>query len=797
MQQRTSIILFFAFLLPAYLMAQPGSIKGKVFNAINNNPIPYANVVIQNTTTGSTSDIDGFFEIRNLQPGLYNLEVSYIGYGKRIVYEIQVGSLGPAIVNIGLEEKTDTIAEIEITAEPFNKTPESPLSMRTIGSAEIERNPGGNRDISKVIQSLPGVASTVSFRNDIIIRGGSPGENRFFLDGIEVPNINHFATQGSSGGPIGMINVNFIREVDFYSGAFPANRGNALSSVFDFRQKDGNENKVITALTLGSSDYGLTLDGPAGRKTTFIFSARRSYLGWLFRLLKLPFLPVYNDAQFKVRTRLDKKNELTFIGLGSYDEFKLNKSANKTEYQQYILGNIPVNTQWSYVCGGAWKHFRNHSYSNLVVSRNQLHNKAVKYYNNDKSNPDNLNLDYVSQEIENKLRFENTWRWEGGWKLNAGAGFENVLYLNSTYSKRSIPSGVILLDYSSRLTFNKYAVFIQAGKAFFNERLSLSAGLRTDFSDYSTRMLNPIQQLSPRIALSYSLTSRFSLNASAGTFFQLPPYTVLGYRDSQNTLINRENHINYISVNHAVAGLEYMTSVNSKFTLEGFCKFYRHYPFLTNDSVSLANLGGDYGIIGNEPATPVSEGRAYGLEFMAQQKLFKGFYGIAAYTLVRSEFKDKNGDFVPSTWDNIHIIAMTLGKKFRFNWEIGLKWRLQGGRPYTPVDQDRSSIKAVWNVTGKGIPDYSLLNSERLKSVHQLDLRIDKKLFFKKWTLNVYFDIQNVYGFTTEYEPILLLVKDSNGDPLDDPDDPSKYQTKFIDQTVRTFYETLGIVVEF
>ncbi len=793
----SSIFLLFSFLILSDLMAQTGSIKGTIFNAINNNPIPFANVVIQNTSTGATSNLDGFYEIRNLQPGLYNLEVSYIGYGKKILYEIQVGSLGPVMVNIGLEEKTDTIREIEITAESFNKTAESPLSMRTIGSAEIERNPGGNRDISKVIQSLPGVASTVSFRNDIIIRGGSPGENRFFLDGIEVPNINHFATQGSSGGPVGMINVNFIREVDFYSGAFPANRGNALSSVFDFKQKDGNERKIITALTLGSSDYGLTLDGPAGKKSTFILSARRSYLGWLFKLLKLPFLPVYNDVQYKVRTRLDKRNELIFIGLGSYDEFKLNKSTNKTEYQQYILGNIPVNTQWSYTMGGAWKHFRNRSYSTLVVSRNQLHNQAIKYYNNDDTNPDNLNLDYVSQEIENKLRFENTWRWEGGWKLNAGAGFENVLYLNSTYNKRSIASGVVLLDYNSRLNFNKYSVFIQASKTVLNERLSLSAGLRTDCSDYSVRMFNPLQQLSPRLALSYAITSRFVLNASAGTFFQLPPYTVLGYRDAQKTLINRKNHINYISVNHAIGGLEYNTSLNSKVTLEAFYKYYRHYPFLTNDSVSLANLGGDYGIIGNEPATPVSEGRAYGLEFLAQQKLFKGFYGIVAYTMVRSEFKDKNGHYVPSSWDNKHIIALTLGKKFRYNWEVGVKWRFQGGSPYTPVDQDRSSQKAVWNVTGKGIPDYSLLNSKRLKPVHQLDLRIDKKLFFKKWTLNVYFDIQNVYGFTTEYEPVLLLEKDSNGDPVDDPDDSSKYQTKFIDQSIRTFYETLGIVVEF
>ena len=157
-----------------------------------------------------------------------------------------------------------------------------------MSATEIERLPGANRDVSKVIAALPGVAARATFRNDIIIRGGSPGENKFYLDGIEVPNINHFATQGSSGGPVGLLNVNFIREVEFYSGAFPANRANGLSSVLSFKQKDGNKDALITNFALGSSDAALTFDGPIGDKGDFIFSVRRSYLQFLFAALKLP-----------------------------------------------------------------------------------------------------------------------------------------------------------------------------------------------------------------------------------------------------------------------------------------------------------------------------------------------------------------------------------------------------------------------------------------------------------------------------------------------------------------------------
>jgi len=184
----------------------------------------------------------------------------------------------PAELNVGMEELSTELQEVTVKSDAFDKSDESPVSLRTIGVNEIQRNPGGNRDISRVIQSLPGVSYTVSFRNDVIIRGGAPNENRFYLDDVEVPVINHFSTQGSSGGPVGMINVDFIKQVEFYSGAFPSNKGTGLSSLFEFKQKDGRSDRVGFTATVGSSDLSLTLEGPIGSKSNFIFSVRRSYL---------------------------------------------------------------------------------------------------------------------------------------------------------------------------------------------------------------------------------------------------------------------------------------------------------------------------------------------------------------------------------------------------------------------------------------------------------------------------------------------------------------------------------------
>ncbi len=790
------LLLYSALCMSMWAWSQGGTIKGKVFNAINNEAIPFASIGITSLSVATTSDVNGNYELKNLNPGLYNITASYIGFSKKNVFEIQVNNYTPTVLNIALDQQVDSLSVVEVSASPFNKTEESPLSLHTIGASEIDRNPGGNRDISKVIQSLPGVSTTVSFRNDIVIRGGAPNENRFYLDGIEVPNINHFATQGSSGGPVGMINVDFIREVDFYSGAFPANRGNTLSSVFDFKQKDGNSEKLVTTATLGSSDVGLTLDGPIGKKTTFIVSARRSYLGWLFKLLELPFLPIYNDAQFKAKIRMNDKNEVSIIGLGALDDFKLNTDANKTEQQKYILGYLPVNTQWNYALGANYKHYFEKSYLTFVVSRNQLHNRSYKYLNNDESSVDNKILDYVSEEIENKVRLEDTYR-SNGYKLNVGAGFENVTYTNSTFNKITTPYGAKTINFNSNLTFNKYSAFAQVSKSLFTEHLTLSLGVRTDFADYSAQLNNPANQLSPRFSLALNITKALSFNANVGRYYQLPAYTVLGYRDSLGSLVNRNNKVSYITNDQLVAGFEYNTKINTKITVEGFYKIYNNYPFALRDSISLANLGGDYGVIGNEPVTSSSVGRAYGVEFMIQQKLFKGFYGIIAYTLVKSEFQDKHQNYKPSAWDNGNIVSLTFGKKFKHDWEAGIKWRYLGGSPYTPINVQTSSLKTVWDINQRGLVNYSQLNSARLQPFHQLDMRVDKKFFFKHWSLDVYFDMQNAYQFKAQQPPLLLLDRDSNGNAQTDPANPAAYKTKLTDYSTGSLLETLGIIIEF
>lgn len=780
-----------------------GTIKGKVIDKQTRSQIPFVNVIVIGTEIGTISDENGDFIIKNVPLGYVKVQASYLGYLTALSEDYLVTNEKIPFINIELTQDNEQLDEVVVQSKLFKKSIESPLSRQSLGIAEIERNPGGNRDVLKVIQSLPGVASNPGFRNDIIIRGGSPVENKFYLDGIEVPVINHFQTQGSTGGPVGIINADLIRNVDFFTSAFESNKGNALSSMIEFTQKDGNPEKINTRATLGTSDAGLTLDGPINDKTTFIASVRQSYLQFLFKLIKLPFLPTYNDFQFKVKHQLSSNSEISFIGLGAIDKFKLNESVNKNvtdeeiiKRNRYILSIVPVQDQWNYTVGASYKHYAGNSMQQVVVSRNELSNNAKKYFNNT-TNASDLLLDYTSKEMENKFRFENTTTSSNNYRLSLGFGLEQAKYTNTTFQKIANSAGVSIVDFSSELVMFKYGAFGQISKKYFHSKLGASFGVRLDGADYNKEMRNPLNQFSPRISLAYSLSEKLTVNATAGIYSQLPTYTILGYRDFENNLVNKNNGLKYIQANHWVSGFEFAPNSSSKISVEGFYKTYKNYPFSVRNQISLANLGADFGVVGNEEVTSTSEGRAYGFEFFAQKKSYAGLYGILSYTFVVSEFKDNLNNYIPSTWDNKHLLTVTGGKKLKRNWEIGGKYRLVGGRPYTPYDMDASSEIANYDVTNQGILDYSQLNTERFKTFSQLDLRIDKTWFWKKFSLNFYVDVQNVLAGEAIEQPYLIPTLDENGNKIIDANNSSKYVLESLENTSGTVLPRFGVIFDF
>jgi hypothetical protein len=789
------IIITLSITSSVFAQQNSGIIKGRVYNSRTNEGVPFATVQLWGTTQGVITDESGNFTLNGIKPGFVELRVTSVGFKPYISASMMVTNSNHVNLEIPLDELEVSIGEVVIKASPFTKKIETPLSVRVIGIDEIERNPGGNRDISRVLQSFPGVASTPAFRNDVIVRGGGPNENRFFIDNVEIPYLNHFSTQGSSGGPTGIVNVDFVQSVDFLSGSFPAAKGNALSSVLNFTFIDGDRDRMKYRATVGASDLGLTLDGPAGKNGSLIMSVRRSYLQLLFSALDLPFLPAYTDFQLKYKVRLDPKNELSVIGLGAKDDFELNTKANETDFQRYILDYIPVQEQYSYVFGLVLKHYRSKGYDTWVLSRNYLNNTQYKDINNIKTDSSRI-FDYLSGEGEIKGRYERTIIGDNGLRISYGAGLEYAHYRNSTFRKVFYGGLEQNIDYVTNLKLGKYGFYGQASKSYLKERLTLSLGVRTDANTYSPAMSNPLSQVSPRFSASYALNSWLNFNSGIGRYYQLPPYTSLGYSDATGSFPNRSNRLKYIGADHYTAGFEVVPAENMQFTVEGFYKKYFNYPYSVRDSVPLSSKSADYGIFGDEELTSSSKGRAYGVEVLARLKEFKKTNLVLSYTYVRSEFMGNNSDWIPSSWDNKHLLNLTATKVFRRNWELGVKWRIVGGAPYSPYDVEKSSYKAIWDLQGRAYTDYSRFNTLRLKAFHQLDLRVDKQYFFSGWSLMLYMDVQNVYNHKADQPSLLVRETDATKVPLTDPSNPLKYQLKYINAEAGTVLPTIGIIIE-
>lgn len=766
-------------------------IKGVVIDKSTRQPLEFVNVLVVGLGIGASTDANGNFLITQVPPGIYRLQASFLGYKTELTPEYRVNHVTP-YVQIELEEENASLNEVIVTASPFQKVPESPVSLRVIGLQEIEKAPGANRDISKVVQNYPGVAfSPIGYRNDLIVRGGGPSENRFYLDGVEIPNINHFSTQGASGGPVGLIDADLIRSVKFYSGAFPADKGNALSSVLDFSLRDGDMERNSLKATLGASEVSLSSNGHIGNKTSYLVSVRQSYLQALFKILGLPFLPAYTDASFKIKTRFNSHNELSLLGLGGIDRMKLNLGI-EGEDAEYMLSYLPEINQETYTVGGVYRHYSQRHVQSIVLSQSYLNNRNVKYRDNDESSEENLTLRLGSIEQETKLRMENTSSWSV-WKVKAGFDLNYSRYKSNEYRK-VFTNALREYDYHTDLSLWRWGMFASVDYAAPDKSFTASMGVRTDGNNYSDKMKELWRQLSPRLSVSYRLIEGLTLSGHVGLYYQLPSYTALGFKGEEGEYVNR--HLDYISVSQESLGLSWTPNENMELSVEGFYKLYGHMPFSLSDQIPLSCKGNDYGTIGNEALSSEAKGRSYGVELMFKWLLTQKLNLSSSLTIFKSEFKDgEQGSYVPSAWDNRFILNMSGTYNFPKHWSLGAKVSCIGGSPYTPYDVEKSSLVEAWNVQGRAYYDYSRYNQERLPVFGQLDVRVDKTFYLKKCMLGFYLDIQNITASKLRQPDALM----STGQ-IENPSAPlseQRYVMKSIRQESGTLLPTLGITFEY
>ena len=791
--KRLLSLLLFCNITMSFLLAQPvHQVKGTVIDKSSRQPLEFINVMIVGLNKGGVTNAEGKFSIGQVPPGIYRLQASAIGY-KTVTTPEYILSTRDLHIQIEMEENQTELEGVTVTASPFRRDIESPVSLRIIGLQEIEKSPGANRDISRIVQSYPGVAfSPIGYRNDLIVRGGSPSENRFYLDGVEIPNINHFSTQGASGGPVGILNADLIREVNFYTGAFPTDKGNALSSVLDFKLRDGDMERNSLKATLGASEVSLASNGHLGKKTSYLVSVRQSYLQFLFDMLGLPFLPTFTDAQFKLKTRFDARNELTVLGLGGIDKMKLNTKADD-EDNEYILSYLPKIQQETFTLGAVYRHYAGAHVQSVVASHSYLNNRNTKYQQNDESDPDHLMLRLRSTEQNTQLRLENSSSFRN-WKVTVGTSLDYSQYSNTTFQK-VYTDRAQTFDYHTYLGIMRWGLFGTVNYTSIDERFTASLGLRADANNYSAAMKDLSDQLSPRLSLSYQLTEHWSLSGNAGLYYQLPPSTALGFKNN-NGLYANKYALRYMQVSQGSVGLNWRKGDTFEVSVEGFYKDYDKIPLSVADGIPLACKGNDYGVIGNELLTSTAQGRSYGAELLLKWLIAKKLNLASSFTLFKSEYRtDKESEYIASAWDNRFIFNLRGTYNLPRHWSVGMKVSCIGGAPYTPYDADKSSLVTAWNAQGKPYYDYTRYNEERLPAFTQVDIRIDKTFYLKRCMLGFYIDLQNIAGSKLKQADVLM----STG-VIKNPDAPiteQRYVMKSLKQESGTLLPTLGITFEY
>lgn len=764
-----------------------GTLSGFVRDAKTGEALPAATVQLEGTQKGDATDQNGYFQIEGIPTKTYSVTASFVGYQSQTKYNVVIRSGGNPDITFELQPKVEELEGVTVVPNPYEKPPENPLSIQNLSQVQIASYPGGNNDINKVVQSLPGVSGSVGgFRNDVIIRGGAPSENVYYVDGIEIPTINHFSTQGSSGGPAGLLNVSFFEGVTLSTSSFHARYDDVLSGVLQFDQRNGSASEYQGNLRVGASEAALTVEGPLFKSddeqyanTTFIASVRRSYLQLLFQLIDLPFLPDYWDYQFKLNHKFDEYNELNLIGVGAIDNVSINKPKNITAEQQATLDQIPIIKQKSSTVGLGWKRrFKERDgYLRTTLRANVFANDFTRYRDNE--NKSGLIQQLETQEWQSTLRSEYN-RFIGSWTISTGLMGEYVSY--DTDSFRASDN----LQFSTDLSYMQYGLFGQITKEWGRGRFSTSLGVRADANSFTDNGQKLWKTISPRAAVSYALdrAEQWTLNASVGRYYKLPANTILGYK-TNGSFGNR--NAEYIRSDHFVAGASYRPRPSTQINLEGFLKLYNQYPVSVSDSVSLANLGGDFEVVGNENIRSVGEGRAYGMEFSVQQKLKHNIYGILAYTLYWTEFTGLGSTrYLPSVWDNRHLLTFTGGYKLPHNWEVGARLRILGGAPYPILDEQQ---------TEQTYPqlsyDYTALGSKRLGVFNSLDVRIDKKWNFKNWTFNLYLEVTNVLASNIPNSPEYGLKRTDSGEVVQ-PREIVEIQ----DLDNSSVLPTLGIVID-
>jgi hypothetical protein len=716
-------------ILTAVMFAQnpKGTIKGTITEGGTRLPLAGANILVKDLSFGAMSDIDGKYEIKNIPVGNYAVVISYIGYETVVKTDVIVRPERITFIDAELKPSQLNLDEVIVSSGYFSETESNPVSASNFSAEEIRRAPGSAGDVSRIIMGLPALAKINDTKNSLIVRGGSPTENAFYLDNIEIPNRNHYPVQGSSDGPIGLINVDFIKDVNFLTGGFSSIYGDKLSSIMELKFREGNRDEFDIQFDLSMQGIGTSLEGPVNNgRGSYMVSARRCFFDLIFKTTDINGpIPKYSDFQGKVVYDISDRNKISVINILSQDYSYQNREEGfefkSNGYGKFNMLNNTIGVNWQYLWGSNGYSELSAAHTFMDYDYNYLETRTgLEQYTN------------RSKEQQVTVRNNNHYNFGKTDKLDLGFDLKYMIYdYDNRYFAYTDRLGNTTpeLYIEDKYTTAKAGVF--ASYSFDPlDKLTITAGGRMDYFEYNKSVV-----FSPRLSVIYKITPVTSVHASAGLFHQNLPFVLLTQAEEYKKLDNPQ-------AVHYIAGISHFITEDTKLTLEAYDKEYSKFPmdpsqpqfFMIDQPVNENAFSGHTGLLDN--------GKAYtrGIELTIQKKLASDFYGLIGASYSSAKYRDLNGTWRSRICENRFTFTIDGGYKPDESWEFSMRWMYAGGAPYTPFDSEKSASSF------RGIYDITLVNRDRLPDYHSLNLRVDKRFNFTSSSLVLYLSVWNVYG---------------------------------------------------
>lgn len=713
--------------------AQPGLISGRAHDAVTEEPLAGVMIRVIGQEASTQTDADGRFTLANVRPGIVQLEARRIGYAPLLKGDVAVSAGKPVVVTLALVRLDVRLQGIVVRPSPFPAQPPAatPVSTTTLTSEELRRTPGASEDVVQALSIAPGVATTTAGRNDLFVRGGAAYENLFVVDNVEVPNINHFGTQGNTGGPLSLLNIRFIDNATLSAGGFGVRYGDRLSSSTVLTLRDGNRERVSGELNVAASQYGAIVEGPLGSTSSFLLNVRQSYLDLLFKALGQSFIPSYTDAVFKATWRPGPRDAISFLTIGAIDRVQF---TNDDAEQRVDNSRILAPSQRQYFSGLTWKRLFANGVATTTLGRTWTRYRTAQF---DSLSPPRKIFEANTSEGENSLRTDITWQPSPSLEFDAG----NIAKLASALRYDVTIPGFLRVDAGGNpralrvdTTFAAFrnATYLQASWQS-TPRLRLTAGVRGDYYDF----LRNAFALSPRASATLALGDASTVTLSAGRYHQPPPFIwLIGDASNRETLAP-------LQADQVVIGYQRVIGSEWRWQLEGFTKRYRQYAARTfRPNAVLQPSGFDDAFtdipFGLEPLASRGRGRVSGVELLLQKKLGASpVYGVASVSYNRTSFTGLDGTTTRGAFDTPVVANVVAGWRPGARWELSGRLRAASGLPVTPFIERGAQA---------GTLDFSRYNAERLPAFLSIDTRVDRRWRVGRTQLVTFLDIQNVNG---------------------------------------------------